>query len=59
MIKQFKDLLDGQIFKINELEYKKIPAVKISCCRSINAENTADTNNKTFVQPLSEVEVND
>jgi hypothetical protein len=59
MIKQFKDLLDGEVFKINELEYKKVQAVKISCCRSINAESTSDANNKTFLQPLTEVEVND
>jgi len=59
MIKQFKDILDGEIFKVNQLEYKKIPSVKISCCRSINAELTSDTNKKTFVQPITEVEVHD
>lgn len=59
MIKQFKDVAENEVFKFNNLEYKKITAVKISCCRSINAEETANSNNKTFIQPLQEVEVND
>lgn len=59
MIKQFKDVVDGEVFKMNDLEYKKIPAVKVSCCRSLNAESTTNANDKIFVQPLSEVEVND
>lgn len=59
MKKQFKDVVDGTIFKLNDLEYKKIPAIKVSCCRSLNAESTANANDKIFVQPLSEVEVND
>lgn len=59
MIKQFKDIQDGEMFKLNGIEYKKIPNVKISCCRSINSEETADANKKHFVQPLVEVEVND
>lgn len=59
MNKQFKDLADGEIFKHNSLEYKKIALVKVSCCRSINAEETTNANNRTFIQPLTEVEVND
>jgi hypothetical protein len=59
MNKQFKDILEGELFKHNNLEYKKIAAVKVSCCRSINAEETTNTNNKIFIQPLIEVEIND
>jgi hypothetical protein len=59
MNKQFKDILEGELFKHNNLEYKKIAAVKVSCCRSINAEDTTNTNNKIFIQPLIEVEIND
>lgn len=59
MNKQFKDILEGEQFKHNSLEYKKIAAVKVSCCRSINAEETTNTNNKIFIQPLIEVEIND
>lgn len=59
MKKQFKDLVEGEIFKHNNLEYKKIASVKVSCCRSINAEDTTNSSNKTFIQPLVEVETND
>lgn len=59
MNKQFKDLTDGELFRYNNLEYKKIPAVKISCCRSINAEESTNAQNRTFIQPTTEVEVND
>lgn len=58
MNKQFKDLADGEIFKHNNLEYKKIAQVKISCCKSINAEEAANAGNRTFIGPLVEVEVN-
>lgn len=59
MNKPFKDLNEGEVFKYNNLEYKKIAAVKVSCCRSINAEETSNANNKIFIQPLTEVEIND
>lgn len=58
MNKQFKDLADGEIFKHNNLEYKKIAQVKISCCKSINAEEVANASNRAFIGPLVEVEVN-
>lgn len=59
MNKPFKDLNEGEVFKYNNLEYKKIEAVKVSCCRSINAEETSNSDNKIFIQPLAEVEIND
>lgn len=59
MNKQFKDLVDDTVFKYNGLEYKKISTVKISCCRSINAEDTTNPKNRIFIQPQVEVEVND
>lgn len=59
MKKQFKDVLVDEKFKINDVEYVKINAVKISCCKAINAQQTADSNSKTFVQPLIEVDVDD
>lgn len=58
-LKEFKDVADGELFKTNNIEYKKIPQVKVSCCRSLNAEQTADANQRIFVQPNTEVEVND
>lgn len=57
MIKKFNELTDGEKFKLNEIEYEKIPAIKVSCCRSINAKNIANEQQQTFVQPNQEVEV--
>jgi hypothetical protein len=59
MKKQFKDISVDEKFKLNDVEYTKINAVKISCCKSINAQQVADPNNRTFVQPLTEVDVDD
>ena len=59
MNKLFKDVVEGEVFKHSNLEYKKIAQVKISCCRSINAEETTNASNRTFIQPNIEVEVND
>jgi hypothetical protein len=59
MNKQFKELDVDSSFNMNGIEYTKINAVKISCCKSINAQEKNNPNNKTFVQPLVEVEVND
>lgn len=56
---QFKDVADNAVFKSNGIEYKKIPMVKISCCRSINAEQADNPAQRTFVRPDTEVEVND
>ena len=57
--KLFSELNDNDIFVYNSVEYKKIPTVKISCCRSINSENTSNANQKIFVKPDQEVEIND
>lgn len=59
MKKQFKEIVDGEQFTFNGLQFKKIAAVKISCCKSINAEESTNANNRIFVQPNQEVEVND
>ena len=59
MKKEFKDVIDGETFTYNRVQLKKIPTVKISCCRSINAEDCANANNRIFIQPQAEVEVND
>lgn len=57
MIKKFNELANGERFKLNQIEYEKIPAVKVSCCRSINAKNIANEQQQAFVQPNQEVEV--
>jgi hypothetical protein len=59
MIKPFKDVNEGDTFTLNGLEFKKTALVKVSCCKSINAEQSANASNRIFVQPNQEVEVND
>lgn len=59
MNKKFNELKEGSIFKHNGLDYKKIPQVKVSCCRSLNAQEVNNQQNQIFVQPLVEVEVVD
>jgi len=57
--KQFKDLQIGETFTYNNVEYTRIKDEKISCCRSNNAVDNTEAKAKTFIQPLSEVQVND
>lgn len=57
--KQFKDLQIGEKFVYNNTEYTRIADERISCCRSNNAVDTTEAQTKTFIQPLSEVQVND
>lgn len=59
MKKKFEELDHDQMFVKDGVEFKKIPLVKVSCCRSINAEQTGNTNNRIFINPGDEVEVND
>lgn len=59
MNKKFNELKEGAVFKYNGLDYKKVPQVKVSCCRSLNAQEVNNQQNQIFVQPLIEVEVVD
>ena len=59
MIQKFSEIADDTVFKINGMEYKKVPLVKISCCKSINAIQTDNQANRIFIQPTTEVEIND
>jgi hypothetical protein len=56
---QFKDVVLDQNFKINDIEYKKIPEKRISCCKFTNACLVSDNNQKVGIKPLTEVQVDD
>ena len=56
MQKPFSALAVNDTFKMNGVEYKKIDAVKVSCCQSINCHATDNTGNRTFIQPNTIVE---
>lgn len=53
----FKDVAEGVTFSYKGKQYKKIPPVKVSCCTTLNAIETNETNNKIMVRPLEMVEV--
>jgi hypothetical protein len=58
MNKQFSELAVGERFTVNGMEYVKMQEVRVSCCRSINAQAVNDINNKTFIGPTTTVTVN-
>lgn len=60
MNKLFSELSVGQQFKAqgSDVVYKKIDTVKISCCKSINAEESNNPASKTFFAPGTVVVVN-
>ena len=58
MTKQFSELSVGERFTLNGVEYVKTQEVRVSCCRSINAQTIADSNNKTFIPHNTTVNVN-
>jgi hypothetical protein len=57
--KKFKELKDGELFTLNNTNYKKIKEVKISCCKRINAQASDNPSSRIKVDPETEVVVND
>lgn len=56
---QFKDVPVEKSFKMNGVDYIKIPEIRLSCCSVLNAAHASDINNKIQVLPLTEVEIED
>jgi hypothetical protein len=59
MNKTFKEIQEGESFVFQNKEFKKTNVIKVSCCRSYNAELIADTKQKIFLKPDEQVETND
>ena len=57
--KKFKELKDGELFSLNNINYQKIKEVKISCCKRINAQSKDNVTNRVKIDPETEVVVND
>jgi hypothetical protein len=53
---KFSEVAVGQQFKANGTTYTKTDTVKVSCCRSVNAKETASGNN-VFIDVNQEVEL--
>lgn len=58
MEKEFNLVSVGEKFSVNGIEYSKIPEVRISCCKSINAQATTNSNQRTFFPGNTIVTVN-
>lgn len=60
MNKLFSELSIGTEFKVlgSETIYRKIDTLKISCCKSINAEDVVNPGNRTFFSPGTVVIIN-
>jgi hypothetical protein len=53
---KFHELAVGDKFKFNNVEYTKIPEVRISCCKVQHNCQAVASNDKTALKPLDEVE---
>jgi hypothetical protein len=58
MIKTFAELAVGSRFFVDNIEYIKIEAVRISCCQSINAQQANNPASRKFFSDESAVTVN-
>lgn len=58
MNKTFGELSNGSRFTLNGTEYIKVEEVKVSCCRTVNAQLVSDSNNRIYVQSATVVVVN-
>jgi hypothetical protein len=58
MQRLLSDVPVNATFTVNGVQYKKIDEVKVSCCRSINAEAVDNPSNKTFFPGNTLVETN-
>jgi hypothetical protein len=60
MNKLFSEVAVDEKFTISgsPLVYRRIADVRVSCCKVYNAEEDANSNNKTYLAPGTVVKVN-
>lgn len=58
MNKNFTELSTGDRFTFNGREYVKMQELRISCCKTINAQSIENSNDRIYVQPNTVVVVN-
>jgi hypothetical protein len=58
MQKTFGEVELGGRFVVNGIEYTKVQDVRVSCCKSINAQETANAGNRTFFSKETIVNTN-
>lgn len=58
MEKKFEELVPGDKFTVNGVEYIKTEEVRVSCCKSVNCYSASDANQKAYFPGNSVVIVN-
>lgn len=58
MEKPFSEVAVGTVFTLNGTSYMKTQDVRISCCKTINATASTDSNNRIFVPLTTIVTIN-
>lgn len=58
MNKQFGEIVVGDKFILNGLEYVKTPDIRVSCCRSVNCQSVSNPEQRIFVSVDTVVTVN-
>ena len=53
---KFHEIGVGEKFKMNNMEYTKIPEVKLSCCKIKENAQSVTSGTKIVVKPLDDVE---
>lgn len=56
---QFHELAVGSSFVYEGQNYTKIETIRLSCCSSVNAAKKDNPDDKRFIVPVAQVEVND
>lgn len=58
LTKTLDQVVVGETFTVNNVEYTKIQETRISCCRSVNCHVSSDENQRTFFPGNTVVETN-
>jgi hypothetical protein len=58
MEKTFAELVVGDKFTVNNIEYIKTEEVRVSCCKTINAYVSSDANQKAHFPGNTTVVIN-
>jgi hypothetical protein len=58
MEKEFNLVSVGEKFSVNGIEYVKIQEVRISCCKSVNAQASTNSSQRTFFPGNTIVTIN-
>jgi hypothetical protein len=53
MDKAFSEIAVGSVFQFNNVQYTKTNDIRVSCCKVINAHETSNKNNTTYIPPTT------